>query len=374
MSEPSRALALLERVPLVDGHNDLPWQLELRAERDLERMDLSAPQTGLHTDIPRLQRGGIGAQFWAAYVPCEVSGDAAVKHALLQVDLIHRFIERWSDCFAFADSADDVEAIHSVKQPKRKVACLIGVEGGHALGSSLAVLRILRRLGTRYLTLTHNKTHDWADSATDVARHGGLSAFGEEVVREANRVGILVDLSHTSVATMEAALRVSRAPVVFTHSSARALCDHVRNVPDAVLRQLRENGGTIMVTFVPSFLNEAVRQHWARRREVAASSEDARVALESYDTEHPLPRATLVDVALHLEHLRAVVGVDHIGIGGDFDGIESVPLGLEDVSKYVDLFALLFDRGWTDEELAKVAGHNILRTLRDAEQVARKLS
>ncbi|MCA8970676.1 MAG: dipeptidase [Planctomycetes bacterium] len=360
--------ALTTRVPLVDGHNDLPWQIEMLANRELTAFDLGAERSDVHTDIPRLRRGGVGAQFWAAYVPCEVEGDAAVKHALAQIDLVYRIVQRWRDDFAFAENATQVEAVHAAG----KIACLIGVEGGHAIGDSLAVLRMFRRLGVRYLTLTHNKSHSWADSATDAPRHGGLSGFGEEVVREMNRIGMIVDLSHTSDATMEAAMRVSQAPVVFTHSSSRAVCNHVRNVPDTILQRLRELGGTIMVTFVPSFLRDDVRRHWAERREIASRGNPA--AVEEFDRTNAVPKASLADVVLHLEHLRSVVGIDHIGIGGDFDGIESVPTGLEDVSKYHDLFVLLVERGWTEDELEKIAGRNILRTMNRVDEVRRTLS
>lgn len=369
---------LLRRVPLVDGHNDLPWQVELKAGRDLERIDLFAGRDDVHTDIPRLRRGGLGAQFWAAYVPCDISGDAAVVHAFAQVDLILRMQKRWSDAFAFADTADDVESIHR----SGRIASLIGIEGGHSLGHrvdgdpvvALGVLRMLRRCGARYLTLTHNDTHSWADSATDQAVHDGLSEFGERVVREMNRIGMLVDLSHVAPSTMRDALRVSSAPVVFTHSSARALCDHVRNVPDEILERVAQNGGTVMVTFVPSFVNECVRRHWSLRREIAAASQgEARErALADYDRENQVPRAQLTDVVDHIEHVARVAGIDHVGIGGDFDGIQSVPVGLEDVSKYHDLFVELVHRGFSDEDCEKIAGRNILRTLRRADEVAKQ--
>lgn len=365
-----RVRALLARTPLVDGHNDLPWQVEMRAERDWSRFDLAERRDDVHTDIPRLRAGGLGAQFWAAYVPCDVRGHAAVTHAFAQVDVVLRMLQRWSDVFDFAQSAGEVVEAHA----RGKIASLIGLEGGHCLGEDqpLAILRMLRRCGARYLTLTHNDTHAWADSATDEARHDGLSELGVRIVREMNALGMLVDLSHVSPATMRDALDATFAPVVFTHSSARALCDHVRNVPDEILQRVKTNGGVVMVTFVPSFVNEAVRAHWAERRAIAArhDGDERSAALARYDREREVPRAHLADVADHVEHVIEVAGIDHVGIGGDFDGIESVPIGLEDVSKYDALFVELMRRGVSEDDCEKIAGRNILRVLRAADELA----
>lgn len=362
----ARARALLQRVPLVDGHNDLPWQVERRAARQWERFDLAERRDDVHTDIPRLRAGGLAAQFWAAYVPCEIRGSEAVEHAFAQVDVIRRMVACWPEVFEFVESADGVMRAHG----RGRIASLIGLEGGHCLGERepLAILRMLRRCGARYLTLTHNDTHSWADSATDEARHDGLSALGVRIVQEMNAIGVLVDLSHVAPTTMRDALEASRVPVVFTHSSARALCDHVRNVPDEILERVRDNGGTVMVTFVPSFVRESVRAHWAERRAIAARTdgEERMRALAAFDASHAVPRAELGDVADHIEHVARVAGIDHVGVGGDFDGIESVPRGLEDVSKYCELFAELMRRGFSDEDCEKIAGRNILRVLRAA--------
>ncbi len=367
----TRARALLARFPLVDGHNDLPWAVWMRANRDLDRLDLGVRQGALQTDLPRLREGGLGAQFWVAYVPCDKTGDVAVRTALEQIDLIHEMIARYSDTLEFAWTADDVVRIHQ----GGRLASLIGVEGGHCLGESLGVLRAFWRLGARYLTLTHSANTTWADSATDERAHGGLTEFGEAVVRELNRLGMLVDLAHVSVEVMHHALRVTQAPVVFTHSSARALSDHVRNVPDDVLTQVADNGGTVMVAFVPSFVNEAVRQHWAMRRvekaRLEAAGEPVEPGLAIWDAARSVPRAQLTDVADHIDHIRDVAGIDHVGIGADFDGIESTPRGLEDVSKYVDLIAELLRRGYSDDDVEKVVGGNVLRTMRAAEAAAR---
>ena len=337
----ARARALHRRYPLVDGHNDYPWALR---ERDpalrLETLDISTPQPSLHTDIPRLRLGGVGMQFWSVYVPDTLEGPAAVKAAFEQIDLVHRMTRRWPDTFELARTAADAERIFR----SGKIASMIGMEGGHAIGGSLDTLRKAYAEGARYLTLTHSANLPWADSSTGPPVLDGLSAFGEDVVREMNRLGMLVDLSHTSPATMEDALRVSSAPVIFSHSSARGVTDHVRNVPDGVLRQLPKNGGVVMVTFVPAF--------------VAADA----------------PAATLSHVADHIDHIRKVAGIDHIGIGADFDGITAVVRGLEDVSKYPALTAELLIRGYSDEDVGKILGGNALRAWRDAERVAARLN
>jgi membrane dipeptidase len=376
-----RARKLLIQVPLVDGHNDLPWEYRKRVQNHLEEIDLRAGTARLdpplHTDIPRLRRGGLGAQFWSVYVPVEIQGAEAIQAVMEQIDDVHRLVERYPDTFELALTADDVVRIHKAG----RIASLIGMEGGHSIHDSLAALRQLYAAGARYMTLTHTSNTDWADSATDAPKHGGLTRFGEEVVREMNRLGMLVDLSHVSPETMKKAIAVSAAPVIFSHSSARALDDHPRNVPDDVLRLLPKNGGVVMVSFVPSFSSEAVRSWNAlndaeeARLKALHPGDPGRVKREAegWRKEHPAPRATLEQVADHIEHVRQVAGLDHVGIGSDFDGIESVPLGLEDVSAYPGLFAELMRRGWSDEELGKLAGLNVLRAFRDAEAVAARL-
>lgn len=330
------ALEALSMTPVIDGHNDFPSKV-LERGGSLDLVDLARPQPSLHTDLSRLRSGRVGGQFWSAYVTTDSMGAAALRHGLREIDMVHRMIARYPELEA-ARTADEIAAIGR----RRRIASLIGVEGGHAIDGSLAALRSFYDLGVRYLTLTHSQSTDWADSGTDDPRHGGLSPFGEAVVREMNRLGMFVDLSHTSPETMHDALRVTRAPVIFSHSSARGVTDHPRNVPDDVLREVARNGGVVMVTFVPEFLNES-------------------------------GRATLADVADHIDHIRRVAGIDHIGIGGDFDGISSVPEGLEDVSTYPALFAELARRGYTREDLRKIAGLNLLRAMREMEVVAREL-
>jgi membrane dipeptidase len=376
-----RARKLLDRTPLVDGHNDLPWEYRKRFQNHMDRIDLRAGTAKLdppmHTDIPRLRKGGLGGQFWSVYIPVEITGADAVQATLEQIDDVHRLVERYPDTFELATTADDVVRIHKAG----RIASLIGMEGGHSIHDSLASLRVLYAAGARYMTLTHTKNTDWADSATDAPQHGGLTRFGEEVVREMNRLGMLVDLSHVAPETMRKAVAVSAAPVIFSHSSARALDDHARNVPDDVLRLLPKNGGVVMVTFVPSFASEAVRGWNATndaeeaRLKALYPGDPERVKREAdgWRKQHPTPRATLEQVADHIEHVRQVAGIDHVGIGSDFDGIESVPLGLESVADYPALFAELLRRGWTDEEAGKLAGLNVLRAFRDAERIAARL-
>jgi membrane dipeptidase len=376
-----RARKLLNEVPLIDGHNDLAWEYRERVQNHLEKIDLRG-DTGkldppLHTDIPRLRRGGVGGQFWSVYVPVETLGADAVQTTMEQIDDVHRLAERYPDTFEIARTADDVVRIHKAG----RIASLIGMEGGHSIHNSLAALRQLYAAGARYMTITHSKNNDWADSATDEPKHGGLTRFGEEVVREMNRLGMLVDLSHVSPETMKKALTVSQAPVIFSHSSARALDDHPRNVPDDVLRLLPENGGVVMVTFVPSFVSVEVRAWNALKdgeeaRLKALYPQDAgrvKRELEDWEKKHPAPRATVEQVADHVEHVRQVAGIDHVGIGSDFDGITSVPLGLENVGEFPALLAELLRRGWKDEEIKKLAGLNVLRVFREAEQVSARL-
>jgi membrane dipeptidase len=372
-----RAKALHAQVPLIDGHNDYPWAVRENVDRDLDRLDISRPQPSIHTDIARLRAGGVGAQFWSVYVPAELAGEAAVTATLEQIDIVHRMMRKYPQAFELALTADDVERIFKAG----KIASLIGMEGGHSIDNSLGALRMFHRLGARYMTLTHGRNTPWADSATDEPKLGGLSPFGEEVVREMNWLGMLVDLSHVSPDTMEDAIRVTQAPVVFSHSSARALADVPRNVPDAVLRLLPKNGGVVMVTFVPSFLSPQVIA-WDRLRaaeqqrlqQAHPADENARQrSLAAWTQANPAPRATIADVAGHIDHIRQVAGIDHIGIGSDFDGITSTPQGLEDVSTYPALTAELLRRGYSDTDVKKILGLNVLRVMREVEKVSRTL-
>ena len=365
---------LLRRHPLIDGHNDLAWEIRRRFDSDLRRVDLAAPVAGTHTDLPRLRRGGVGGQFWSVYVPGSLQGDAAVATTLEQVDLVHRMIRRHPDTLELALGADDVEGAFS----RGRIASLLGAEGGHSIANSLGVLRMLHGLGVRYLTLTHNVNVPWADAATDVPATGGLSTFGREVVLEMNRLGMLVDLSHVAASTARDVLDVAEAPIVFSHSGARAVCDSPRNVPDDLLGRLPANGGVCMVTFVPDFVSPRCRA-WVlglraevERRGLDPRDAGVRAAVGAeYAADHPRPRASLAEVADHVEHVRAVAGVDHVGIGGDYDGADDVPDGLEDVACYPALIAELLDRGWSRDECARLAGGNVLRVLREAEAVSR---
>ena len=372
-----RARALHKQVPLIDGHNDYPWAVRENAKRNLDQLDITKPQPSIHTDVGRLRAGGVGAQFWSVYVPAELQGQTAVTATLEQIDIVHRMMRKYPDTFELALTADDIERIFK----KGKIASLIGMEGGHSIDNSLAALRMFHRLGARYMTITHAKNIPWADSATDTPKLGGLSPFGEEVIREMNWLGMLVDLSHVSPETMTDAISVSAAPVIFSHSSARALNDVPRNVPDNVLQLLPKNGGVVMVTFVPGFLSPKVAAWNARQTEETnrlqqqfASDEAARKSgLEAWTKANPAPRATVADAADHIDHIRKVAGIDHIGLGGDFDGITSVPEGLEDVSSYPRLTAELLRRGYKDDDIKKILGLNILRVMRTAEKTSQKL-
>ncbi|WP_030265961.1 dipeptidase [Streptomyces violens] len=376
MSEAARDL--LARWPVVDGHNDLPWALREQVRYDLAQRDIATDQSAhLHTDIPRLRAGGVGAQFWSVYVRPDYDGDRAVSATLEQVDCVAQLIDRYPGDLRRALTADDMEAARA----EGKIASLMGAEGGHSIHCSLATLRALYALGVRYMTLTHNDTIAWADSATDEPRHGGLTAFGEEVVREMNRLGMLVDLSHVSADTMRDALRVTEAPVVFSHSSARAVCDHPRNVPDDVLAQLPANGGVAMATFVPKFVlpeagewtkraDENMRAHGLHHLD---TTEAGMKVQRAFEAAHPRPVATAATVADHLDHMREVAGVDHIGIGGDYDGTAFTPDGLRDVAGYPNLIAELLDRKWSEADLAKLTWQNAVRTLRAAEDAARSI-
>ncbi len=372
------AKRLLERAPLVDGHNDLPWRMREQTPRyDFDVFDLRQPRPTFHTDIARVRAGGLGAQFWSVYVPGTLQGEDAVTATLEQIDSVQEMLRRYPDTFAAARTVAEIERVTR----SGRVASMMGMEGGHSIDRSLGALRQFARLGVGYMTLTHNVTLPWADAATDVARSGGLSAFGEEVVREMNRLGMLVDLSHVAPDTMRDALRVTEAPVIFSHSSARAVCDVPRNVPDDVLAEVKKNGGVVMVTFVPGFIAPEAGPRYARREaererlKGLPQSTPAAVtaALEAWDKANPAPRATLAQVADHIDHIRKVAGIDHIGIGGDFDGITDVVAGLEDVSKYPNLFAELLRRGYDDQDVQKIAGRNVLRVMKSAEDVAQRL-
>jgi membrane dipeptidase len=371
-----RAVALLEAVQLADGHNDLPWALRLIAGPDpvaaVASTDLKTMQPRLHTDIPRLRQGGVGLQFWSVYVPCQFEGHAAVTAVLEQIEVVYQLVARYPADLVLASTADEAEAAFRAG----RIASMLGAEGGHCIGGSLGALRALRRLGVRYMTLTHNLNTSWADSATDTPEHGGLTGFGRDVVREMNRIGMLVDLSHVAASTMRDALDTSSAPVVFTHSSCRAVNDHPRNVPDEILEKLPGNGGVCMITFVPRFVSPALAE-WDQELQAAmeASGLDHRDLdvrgkfAESWDGPKQ-PDATLAEVVAHVEHAREVAGIDHIGLGGDYDGVGTLPIGLEDVSKYPVLIGALLERGWSEEDCAKLAGRNALRVLRAAEDVA----
>jgi membrane dipeptidase len=360
---------MTNRLLLIDGHNDLPWALR-QAAGSASAVSFADPPAAEHTDLPRLAAGGLGAQFWSVYVPSSYAGEAAVTAVLEQIDLTRRMIAAYPETFELTLTADDVERAFAAG----RIASLLGAEGGHSINESLGVLRMLYTLGVRYMTLTHNNNTPWADSATDEPAVGGLNDFGREVVREMQRIGMLVDLSHVAPATMHAALDVADAPVIFSHSSARALCDSPRNVPDEVLARLAVNGGLCMVTFVPSFVSqECADWNAGLKAEMTSRGLDPRDISQHYalqpewEAGHPRPVATLAQVADHVEHVREVAGIEHVGIGGDFDGTDQTPVGLSDVSAYPALFAELTARGWSEPDLAALAGANLLRTLRAAE-------
>jgi len=366
----AQALRILKTTPLIDGHNDIPDAI--RARGGLDSVDFARLQPHLMSDIPKLRAGGVGAQFWAAYVPVTTidSGPHPAVYALEQIDLIKRLCAKYPRDLAMAYRAADVERNFKAG----KISCLIGIEGGHAIENSVGALRMFAALGVRYITLTHWRSLSWATASTDTAQRG-LSALGRDVVREMNRVGIVVDLSHVNDATMSDALHATRAPVMFSHSSARALTGHARDVPDSILKLVPGNGGIVMVNFNPGFVSEAVRLYEdsmeSRARALRAAGAAATSVAESTKAwAARAPKATLGQVADHIEHIRAVAGVDHVGLGSDFDGITEVPVGLEDVSKFPDLIAELLRRGWSEQDVSKVAGLNALRVLRVTEQVA----
>jgi membrane dipeptidase len=368
---------ILAGTPLIDGHNDIAEQLAENYHRDISGLASGTHHRQPHplmTDMARLHAGRVGGQFWSVYIDGTITGDAAIRETIEQIDIVRRMIDAYPQDLELARTADDILRIHK----SGRVASMIGVEGGRQIGGSLAALRQYYNLGVRYMTLTHNQTTEWADSATDEPKYDGLSPFGVAVVHEMNRIGMLVDLSHVSAATMKDAIAASTAPVIFSHSSARAIGGHPRNVPDDVLRLLPANGGVVMVNFVPPFLSDAV-WNWsaARSAEEArldaihrASKADVAADLKSWEAAHPAPTVTVADVANHIDHIAKVAGHDHVGIGGDFDGIDATPTDLTGVEDYPRLFAELIGRGWSDANLAKLAGGNVLRVMRRAEQVA----
>ncbi len=382
---------VLAATPLIDGHNDLPWEIRERFKGKLSAVDLKldtsklpSPEGSppLMTDIGRMRAGHMGGQFWSVWVPVDIRGPEAVKATIEQIDLVKQMAARWPADFVMAYTAADVRRIHKAG----RIACLIGIEGGHQIDGSLSVLREMYALGARYMTLTHTSNTEWADSATDNPAHHGLTPFGKTVVLEMNRLGMLVDLSHVSPDTMRDALAVSRAPVIFSHSSARALVDHPRDVPDEVLELVAKNNGVVMVNFATIYVSEP-RNVWSAdhaAEQTRFSSppygglyigqpERAKVALDAWEKAHPKPVATLAQVADHIEHVRQVAGIDHVGLGSDFDGIPETPQGLEGVDRYPALLAELMRRGWSDEDIAKLAGGNVLRVLAEAQAVAAKL-
>jgi membrane dipeptidase len=385
---PHRVTQVLLQTPLIDGHNDLPWEIRDRFKSDLAAVDLrsdtrrlpvSDEQTPLMTDIPRLRAGHVGAQFWSVWIPVSTPGFEAVQVTLEQMDLVKRMTARYPSDLEMAYTAADIRRIHKA----HRIASLIGIEGGHQINNSLPVLRQMYDAGARYMTLTHTSNTAWADSATDTPAHHGLTPFGVEIVREMNRLGMLVDLSHVSPETMKAALAASQAPVIFSHSSARALDDHPRNVSDEILRAVAANGGVVMVNFAPGYVSEA-RNHWQADRAAEQTRfnsppyaglyigqpERAQAALAAWDAQHPRPVTTLDQVADHIEHVRQVAGIDHVGLGSDFDGIPDAPMGLDGVDKYPALLEALMRRGWSDADIAKLAGENLLRAMAAAEKVS----
>jgi membrane dipeptidase len=353
---------------VIDGHNDLPWAMRSLCGYDLDAVDLAGPVAQLQTDIPRLRAGGVSGQFWSVFVPSTLVGGAAVTATLEQIDFVYRMVARHPGAFALARSADDVVRARR----GGRIASLMGMEGGHSIDSSLGVLRLMHSLGVRYMTLTHNDNVPWADSATDEPVLGGLSSFGEDVVREMNGLGMLVDLSHVSADVMRQALTVTDSPVMFSHSCARAICDVPRNVPDDVLQTLAGNGGVCMVAFVSDFLSPAFARWFEESRQLATQrGGNSNTPMRERGEAGPAPVVTVDDVVAHIEHIREVAGVEHVGIGGDFDGSAVMPAGLEDVSGYPRLFAELRARGWSETDLERLGSGNVLRVLRDAEAVAR---
>ena len=364
---------------VVDGHNDLPWELRTKGSPNFQKIDIAQPQPEMHTDIPRLRQGGVGAQFWSVFVPADTAyNGTALTQTLEQIELVRAMVRRYPESFEIALTAADVERIWK----QGMIASLIGVEGGHAIENSLNVLRQLYEMGARYMTLTHSDSLDWADSATDDEKNNGLSPFGEEVVREMNRLGMLVDISHVSIPTMKHALRVTRAPVIFSHSSARAIADHPRNVPDDVLELTSRNGGLVMVNFFSGFVVPSAARQTADRMDHIRELEQkyngdqnaVRKELQKWTVKHPLEQGTIHDVLDHIEHIIKIAGIDHVGLGFDYDGVPLLPTQLEDVSTYPYITQGLLDRGYGEVEIRKILGGNLLRVMRAAEHVAAEVS
>jgi len=385
-----RARDLHKSNPLIDGHNDLPWKYRQRTDYQFSVLDIATLQPGVHADIPKLREGGVGGQFWSVYVSTDLNPDEYVRATIEQIDFVYKMVEQYPDSFDIALTADDVESIFE----KGKIASLIGVEGGHSIDCSIPTLRMLFRLGARYMTLTHDKNVPWADSCSDIPQSRGLSQFGREVVYEMNRLGMLVDLSHVSPDTMRDTLDVAQAPVIFSHSSARSLNDHPRNVPDDVLKRMPLNGGVVMANFVTSFISPEVYDHFLQRKDQirklrCLSKDDHEIIetdikftdlnmnnikkeLETWDKANPAPQATLMQVADHIDRIVDMAGIDNVGIGSDFDGITKTPIGLEDASKFPMLTAELINRGYSDGDIGQILGRNVLRVMREAEEIAVK--
>jgi membrane dipeptidase len=369
------AVRVHESCIVIDGHNDLPYQMRKEAGSSFDQLDIAQPQPDLHTDIPRLRAGGVGAQFWAAYVPSEtITQGGATRYALEQIDLIHRMVERYPDTFEMAQTADDIERIHS----QGKIASMIGLESGHGIEESLGTLRMFYTLGVRYMTLTHADSLSWCDSATDEPISGGLSPFGEEVVLEMNRLGMLVDISHISADAMRHVLRVSKAPIIASHSGAYAVAQHNRNVPDDVLESIRDNGGVVMVNFFSGYVEPEAAKIMAEMfnanreiREKYPDEDDYKKAKDAWRKAHPYPAGTIHDLVDHIDHVVKVAGIDHVGLGSDYDGVSKLPDQLEDVSSYPYITQALLDRGYDEQSVRKVMGGNVLRAMREAERVAR---
>lgn len=374
----NEAMRIHQSAIVIDGHNDLPWKIREDGNSSFEQMDIAHSLPDTHTDIPRLRQGNVGAQFWSAWVPPHLQHTGGAKEmALEQIDLIHRMADYYPEVFEMAYTADDVVRIHR----SGKIASLIGVEGGHTIENSLEVLRDFYRRGVRYLTLTHTETIDWADSSTDTPRHGGLSEFGEEVIREMNRLGMLVDISHVSFDTMHDVLRISKAPIIASHSSAYALARHPRNIPDDILQLIKENDGVVMVNFFSGFVHPKAARIMEKMFEVMRAlkekypdEEDYQKARKLWRKENPFPRGTVGTVVDHIDHIVKIAGIDHVGLGSDYDGITIVPEQLEDVSCFPFITQELLNRGYSEVNIHKILGGNVLRAMRGAEQVARSRS
>lgn len=367
------ARALHDSCLLIDGHNDLPWEIRKKGSSGFDKLDISRPQPRLHTDLPRAREGGLKAQFWSVWVPPELDGTGkALATTLEQIELVRLMLKRYPNDLAYAETADDIERIAG----EGKIASLIGVEGGHCIEESLGTLRQLYGLGARYMTLTHGDTLSWADSGTDEARNGGLTEFGHEVVREMNRLGMMVDISHVSIDVMHQAMTTSTAPVIFSHSSARAVADHPRNVPDDVLKRLPEKDGVVMVNFFSAFVVPAAADNYAesfemkrRLREEGLSRKEIDSRVAAWRSTHPMPKGSIHDLLDHIDHIARVAGVEHVGIGSDYDGVSILPEGLEDVASYPRITQGMLDRGYTADQIRGVLGGNLLRVMRQAEAV-----